>query len=232
MRGESFCEALLTVVVVEVKQKMRNTCTHIHLHAHYHHRPFEFHHKSTSVHACTLTGLTKKKLKKQRRREKVARRHGDLADEIQSESDVGVHCGGLDLHAARKLQQRIDAGDFASTSLDLTNLRGNPNRKPHPSWNSSSCGSTPAVGIDFGGVLCGHSTPTAAQPSHQAGAAEQAEDTTMFGQNYLRSPMIPGARQGVAVLVEKYGASRVFIVSKAGEAMRQKALHWYSCTLL
>merc|ERR1719424_2647679 len=37
---------------------------------------------------------------------------------------------------------------------------------------------------------------------------------------------MPGAHQGVAALVATFGASRVFIISKAGQAMRQKSLHW------
>ncbi|KRX05585.1 hypothetical protein PPERSA_12763 [Pseudocohnilembus persalinus] len=74
---------------------------------------------------------------------------------------------------------------------------------------------TVKIGIDFGNVIVG-SDPNANDP----------DEDTMFGENYLQVKAIPDAIEGVKFLVEKFGADNIYIVSKAKQKMQGKSLNW------
>lgn len=48
----------------------------------------------------------------------------------------------------------------------------------------------------------------------------------MFGVNYLGTPMIEGAFDVIKFLIEKFGKENIFIVSKCGENVQKKSMHW------
>lgn len=110
----------------------------------------------------------------------------------------------------RKIQTHVDKGTVAELAAKKRKQR----QKGRAPRKDPSDESKPIVGIDFGGVICG-------------GARQNGrEDTTMFGNNSLYTPQVQGSFAGVKALVSALGAERVFIVSKAGEKMRQKSLEW------
>ena len=76
-------------------------------------------------------------------------------------------------------------------------------------------GEPPVVaGIDFGKVICGSRND------------EEGDGSMFFSDQYLDAPAVPGAREGVAQLVEALGARRVFVVSKARQRGRRRTLEW------
>lgn len=69
-----------------------------------------------------------------------------------------------------------------------------------------------ALGVDIGGVII--------QP------ADDDADTSFFGDNYLRTPRMPGAFEGLAELVAQVFGERVFLVSKCGEQTERRTREW------
>ena len=70
------------------------------------------------------------------------------------------------------------------------------------------------VGIDFGKVICGSRND------------EEGDGNLFFSDRYLEAPMVPGAADGVAQLVQALGGRRVFVVSKARQRGRQRTCEW------
>ncbi len=74
---------------------------------------------------------------------------------------------------------------------------------------------TPAVGFDIGNVISGG--------RKRSGGPED----TIFGRRFLDTPQVPGAIAGVAWAVRRFGADRVFFISKVRTpAVRTKTLRW------
>lgn len=67
------------------------------------------------------------------------------------------------------------------------------------------------LGIDVGGVII--------QP------ADEDDDTSFFGDNYLRTPPVPGAFEAIAELRRTFD-DRMYIVSKCGERTRRRTVEW------
>lgn len=65
------------------------------------------------------------------------------------------------------------------------------------------------IGVDIGGVIIGGAGPN---------------DTSFFGENYLETPMIPGAPSVVSYLVHK--GHEVFIISKASPKTVKRSIAW------
>lgn len=106
-----------------------------------------------------------------------------------------------------KLQSSIDNGRLlAKDSKRGTNkkLRNDPTQ-------------ITKIGLDFGGVIVGEEND-----GHQVNSSED----TMFGINYLRSKEVQGAAHAVHSIICAFGASNVFIISKARKEMRRKTLEW------
>ena len=72
-------------------------------------------------------------------------------------------------------------------------------------------GVTDRLGVDIGGVII--------QPT------DDDDDTSFFGDNYLRTPPIPGAFDGLAELGKVFD-DRIHIVSKCGERTRRRTVEW------
>ncbi|MFC7545308.1 hypothetical protein [Plantactinospora sp. GCM10030261] len=70
---------------------------------------------------------------------------------------------------------------------------------------------TNRLGVDIGGVII--------QP------ADDDADTSFFGGNYLRTPQMPGAFDGLAALAGTFG-ERIWLVSKCGEQTQRRTLEW------
>ncbi|HVH99888.1 MAG TPA: hypothetical protein VM869_14295 [Enhygromyxa sp.] len=69
------------------------------------------------------------------------------------------------------------------------------------------------VGVDIGRVIINGDGP----------------DTAFFGHDQaeaLRTPAVPGAFDGVAELVRRFGAGRVYLVSKCGPKIQERSLAW------
>jgi len=70
----------------------------------------------------------------------------------------------------------------------------------------------PALDVDIGGVVI--------QP------ADDDADTSFFGENYLRTPPVPGALEGLAALVGVRFGTAVHLVSKCGEQTEARTREW------
>jgi hypothetical protein len=69
-----------------------------------------------------------------------------------------------------------------------------------------------ALGVDVGGVII--------QP------ADEDADTSFFGENYLRTPPMPGVFEGLATLVAARFGPAVHLVSKCGEQTEAHTRQW------
>lgn len=77
-------------------------------------------------------------------------------------------------------------------------------------------GRAPTIGIDIGRVIIAGGTPAA------------GPDTDFFGHDHdaaMRTPVVPGAFEGVATLVERF-EGRAWLVSKCGPRIRDRSLAW------
>lgn len=68
-----------------------------------------------------------------------------------------------------------------------------------------------ALGVDIGGVIIDR--------------VNDGTDTSFFSNNYLQTTAVPGAFESLGLLFKRFDG-RVFLVSKCGEAVQQKTLHW------
>ncbi len=78
-----------------------------------------------------------------------------------------------------------------------------------------TCEGVVVVGVDVGGVLI---------------AIAPGATDTMFSGDHRSAAAVPGAVEGVAALVTALGPHRVFIISKAGDAMAQRTREWLEAT--
>jgi len=69
-----------------------------------------------------------------------------------------------------------------------------------------------ALGVDIGGVII--------QP------ADDDEDTSFFGDQYLRTAPVPGVFDALATLVDDVFGDEVHLVSKCGEATERRTREW------
>lgn len=69
-----------------------------------------------------------------------------------------------------------------------------------------------ALGVDIGGVII--------QP------AGDDVDTSFFGDNFLRTPPMPGAFGGLATVVDRRFGQHVHLVSKCGEQTEARTRRW------
>lgn len=67
-----------------------------------------------------------------------------------------------------------------------------------------------AIGVDIGGVLTQHTT--------------REDDTSFWGDRFLESPEVPGAFDGLALLVQR--GWEVSLVSKCGRRTERKTREW------
>jgi hypothetical protein len=67
------------------------------------------------------------------------------------------------------------------------------------------------VGIDIGRVIIGGSGPG---------------DTSFFSSEYLETPAVPDAFEGVRQLVDENGWDNVYLISKCGSQVQHKTMHW------
>jgi hypothetical protein len=70
------------------------------------------------------------------------------------------------------------------------------------------------LGIDIGGVVIGR--------------GGDAEDTSLFGDDYLDAGPVVGALDGIRRLVDGRFAGNVFVVSKCGPKIAARTLEWLS----
>lgn len=70
-----------------------------------------------------------------------------------------------------------------------------------------------ALGVDFGGVIVQRSDDRA--------------DTSLFSDNFLNTPAVPGVFQALSRLVKERFADKVFVVSKCGFFTKRKMLQWF-----
>ena len=68
------------------------------------------------------------------------------------------------------------------------------------------------LGIDIGGVVIDR--------------VNDRTDTSFFSNNYLRTTAVPGVFDALRQLVERLFRDKVFLVSKCGQHVRDKTLHW------
>lgn len=117
------------------------------------------------------------------------------------------------------------------TSIDNTTLFAQKPKKngANPKWRPTTAASVRKIGLDFGGVIVGGEEAGTAESQRQPGC-ENSDDTTMFGENYLQTPEVPGALHAVRAIVLAYGAPNVYVVSKARREMRRKTSEWLDCT--
>lgn len=71
------------------------------------------------------------------------------------------------------------------------------------------------LGVDIGGVIIQHSD---VPPGN--------EDTSFFGDNYLRTPPMPGVFEALARLTGEVFGDEVYLVSKCGEQTERRSLAW------
>jgi len=107
-----------------------------------------------------------------------------------------------------KIQESIDNGTLFARKL---------NKGANPKWRPSTTISRRKIGLDFGGVIVN-------------GEATMEKSDTMFGENYLESPEVPGTSSAIRLIVDVYGAPNVYIVSKARQEMRRKTSEWLDHT--
>lgn len=100
---------------------------------------------------------------------------------------------------------------------------------------------TVRLGVDIGGVLTAKvaSGGRSEEPHGRRGAragrggrgrrrdgeAPEREDT-IFGDDYLNAPSVPGALEGLKACIELLGVENVWIVSKAGVKVATRSLEW------
>lgn len=68
------------------------------------------------------------------------------------------------------------------------------------------------LGVDIGGVIIDR--------------VNDGTDTSFFSDNYLRTTAVPGVFDALRRLVEKRFGDKVFLVSKCGQRVQNKTLHW------
>lgn len=71
------------------------------------------------------------------------------------------------------------------------------------------------LGVDVGGVIIDR-------------IRNDGTDTSFLGENFLATTAVPDSFEVLKELVEKFRSENVFIVSKCGEKVRAKTLHWMS----
>jgi hypothetical protein len=69
-----------------------------------------------------------------------------------------------------------------------------------------------ALGVDIGGVIITHD--------------DDVEDTSFFGESFLRTPPVPDAFESLAALVRDRFGDRVHLVSKCGEETEVRTRRW------
>lgn len=52
------------------------------------------------------------------------------------------------------------------------------------------------------------------------------EDASIWSDNYLEAPVVPGAKEGLAFLVRKFGSENVHLVSRCRETIQPRSLAW------
>lgn len=70
------------------------------------------------------------------------------------------------------------------------------------------------LGIDIGGVIIKRVSRT--------------EDTSFHGNNYMRTPAIPGMFEALRRLVNERFGTQVYLVSKASQRTEEKTLEWFA----
>lgn len=68
------------------------------------------------------------------------------------------------------------------------------------------------LGVDIGGVIIDR--------------VNDGTDTSFFTDNYLQTTAVPGVFDALRQLVEKRFGDKVFLVSKCGQRVQNKTLHW------
>lgn len=68
------------------------------------------------------------------------------------------------------------------------------------------------LGIDIGGVIID--------------PVNDNTDTSFFGDNYLATTAVPGVFDALAAIVGEKFAGEAYIVSKCGQRVQEKSLHW------
>lgn len=68
------------------------------------------------------------------------------------------------------------------------------------------------LGVDIGGVIIDR--------------INNGTDTSFFSDNYLQTTAVPGVFDALRQLVEKRFSDKVFLVSKCGQRVQDKTLHW------
>ena len=71
---------------------------------------------------------------------------------------------------------------------------------------------TDILGVDIGGVIIGR--------------VNDGTDTSFFGDNYLRTPAVPGAIETIHALGKHRFPAGIYLVSKCGRKVEEKSLHW------
>ncbi len=69
------------------------------------------------------------------------------------------------------------------------------------------------LGVDIGGVIID-------------GGKNDGTDTSFFSDNYLRTTAVPGVFDALRELAEKRFGDKIFLVSKCGQKVQNKTLHW------
>lgn len=77
------------------------------------------------------------------------------------------------------------------------------------------------VGVDLGNVVIGGGAAQTGETREGDSAA--IEDTSFFGDNYLKTPMVTDAFEAVAELSKNFD---VWIISKCGLKVQEKSLNW------
>lgn len=69
------------------------------------------------------------------------------------------------------------------------------------------------LGVDIGGVITDR--------------VNDGTDTSFLSDNYLKTTAVPGTFEALRRLVdERFGADRIYLVSKCGKRVQEKSLHW------
>lgn len=69
-----------------------------------------------------------------------------------------------------------------------------------------------ALGVDIGGVIIDR--------------VNDGTDTSFFSDNYLQTTAVPGVFAALRQLVEKRFRENIFLISKCGQRVQNKTLHW------
>lgn len=65
------------------------------------------------------------------------------------------------------------------------------------------------IAVDIGGVI-----------------RTKNEHASIEADNYLEAPVVPGAKEGLAVLIKLYGAANVHLVSRCRLSKQKRSLEW------